>query len=590
MSDELPDGITDEDLSGPVIDRRTTLKIFSAAAASSAFAGCSGGGGQGTATPAATPTPTETEMMTETPTETATEAETETETPSQGEQSNKRGGSITAGWVVSEITNMDEVTNSIGVNEQAAMPAYNGLLVTDPQLRLRGEVAKDWEVGGQGTEYTFQLREGIQFHQDYGEVTADDVKFTLMRGLTAEGSTSRPKLKNIAEPYDKNIEVLGDYEIRVTLAEPFIPFLKGLSRGGGACSPVPEQAIKDLGKQFRVTPVSCGPFEVQSHNVGSQIKFRRFEDYWKTDENGVQLPYLDSFTIKPLANASTVINGLLGGDLQYIQALPLQNLSQVRDSDSASVKSAPAGGWGALYFNTNQPKFKDRKVRQGVAKLIDQETYVKRAAFGANMWAMGALSPIHGFANRPRKEKDQTQAFNPEEGKRLLQEAGYSASNPLQFRQLAEKAEQRSHRVLNQMLNKYDILDVEFNPVDQSTFDKRLQGKEGSQYYDTAIWGSDIDLTPDTTMYFFFTKYGEGGAYNNMRYENDRVHKWLNQQRKIPDQNKRAELFQKAEDQVIRDAPCAFLQHFRPHIATSKKLQNVIVHPFRRPMEGLWTE
>lgn len=582
MSDEITDGITDEDLSGPVIDRRTTLKIMSAAAASSAFAGCSGGGGgTPTATPTetATPTPTETEMAGGTPTPT----ETETATPAQ--QSEKRGGTMTAGWVVSEITNMDPVLNSIGVNEQATMPAFNALMVTDAQLRLSGEIAKDWTVAGGGTEYTFQLREGIQFHKDYGEVTAEDVKFTLMRGLTAKGSTAKPKLSAIKKPWKENIEVMGDYEIKITLSKAFVPFLKGLSRGGGACSVHPEQAVKDLGKQFQVTPIGAGPFVVESHTVGSGVTFSRNDQYWKTDENGVQLPYMDGFEIKPLANTSTVINGLLGGDLQYIQALPLQNLSQVRKADNATVKASPAGGWGGLYFNMAKPKFQDMKVRQGVAKLIDQETYVKRAAFGANMWAMGPLSPIHGFANRPRKEKDQTQAFNPEEGKRLLQEAGYSASNPLKFNQLAEKAEQRSHRVLNQMLNKYDILDVKFNPVDQSTFDKRLQPKEGSQYYGVSIWGSDIDLTPDTTMWFFFTK---NGPYNSMGYKDDEVTKWLNQQRRTPSTSKRAELFQKAEDKVIREAPVAFLQHFRPHIAHAKSLQNVKTHPFRRPMEETW--
>lgn len=556
--------ITDEDLSGPKVDRRTATKLFGSVAAAAGLAGCAGGGGD----------------KGKTGTDKSGGGSTDTEASGQA----KMGGSITAGWNTGEITNLDPTLNSVGVNEQVSMNVFNALLRTTPKLEIVPDAAKDWKVENGGKDYTFTLREGMKFQKGYGEVTAKDVKYTIMRGLTTDGSVSKPKLTSIAEPYKDNVVVEDKYTLKIHLSEPFIPFLKFLTRAGGAANIIPKKAVEEKGRQgFKTKPVGAGPFEVADHEVGQRILLKSFDEYWETDDNGNQLPYLDEVTIKPLPEASTLVSALKAGDVQMANYLPLTNLKEIRKSDKVDVSKAASAGWIGLVMNFNKKPFSSKKARQAIAHLINQEEFVKQAYFGNNDAALGPIGPGHGPFYRKEEEKPNYQSYDKAKGEKLLEESGMKGES---WDLLTEEGEIRTARVLKNQLD--DYFDISIESVDSSTYwdryEKRNENTEVKNPYDATISGSDPDLSVDTTLYFFFKSPQKGGAFNDTGYSNDKVDQWLNEQRKTADQDKRADLIHKIEDQVMKDASVAFTHHTIPWQATSTSVTGYEPHLFRRDL------
>ena len=88
---------------------------------------------------------------------------------------------------------------SFGVERMDPSQGFTGAITTGPLIdwltvfssdgELKPGLALSWEQADDGLSWTFKLREGVKFH-DGEEMTAEDVRFSLMEGFTREGSTS----------------------------------------------------------------------------------------------------------------------------------------------------------------------------------------------------------------------------------------------------------------------------------------------------------------------------------------------------------------------------------------------------------------
>lgn len=560
MSDQP---VSDDELSGPVIDRRTALKVFGASTMAS-IAGCSG----------------QNEQQTTTADEQSGDSNadaTDTTTTNQ-----RAGGSITAGWNLGEIPNLDPVLNSTEGFEHASQPIFNSLLRATSNFEIKGEAAKDWTVND-GTQYVFTLREGLQFHKGYGEVTAEDVKYTVERGINAEGSQVKQNFSSLKPIDEGGVKVRDKYTIEFNLEEVFADFIVFLTGAGGGAQILPKKAVEELGQEFKVNPVGSGPFEVAEHNVGSSLVLQGFDDYWETDSEGRSLPYLDEVTIKPIPSASTLVNAIKSGDVQFLNKIPFQNVNTLKAASNVKTYAGTAGGWEALYFNLKKKPWDNKKLRRGIAKVLDRETYINAAFQGNHKKAVGPLPPLHGYAYRPPEEKPDYQKFDREEGERLIEESGAMGE---EMKIMVWEAGVRRGRALSQQLSEY--FDVKVNVYDYSTYLERLAGKEGSEYYELTPWGSAIHVTLDTSMYNFFKSPDKGGVWNRTTYSNSDVDAWLEEARKTTDLEKRGELYQKVEDQVLEDSPKVFTHHYIPWQATSTDIEGYEPHPIRRDLHKIW--
>lgn len=554
---------TDEELSGPKIDRRTTLSLLGAAGLSG-LAGCLGGD-SGDSSGASTDTDGGT-------TDGGGGGQETTAPPKD-----QKGGHLKAGWFTGSIDVLDPPFISVGQYFQVAANVFNGLVTLKQDLTVEGDLAKDWTVEESGKKFTFNLREGVTFHNGT-EFTAEDVRYTIDRTISQE-TPAASKLSTLKPVDEGGVEVKDDYTVVLTFKKAMAPALIYLTRGPGrAATIVNKKAIEKMGqKKYQVEPVGTGPFKVVSHSVGSGIELEAFEDYFGTDDQGNQLPYLDKISIKPIPEPASIVNALKSGDIHFSNLVPLQNVSQVAKAGEVEKLQAPGVNWLGLAMNQKREPFSNKKARQGIAKVIDNQKYVESAYFGNALPASGPINKATGWVWRD--EKPNGQAYDPEAGKKLLKEAGADGAS---FSILTTADSTRAAKAMRQQLTQAG-LQVDIEQVTSSTYWDRYANLD----YDVTISGSVGDPDPDQSLWNF---YRSDGPWNWVAFEDDQVNQWLADQRRELDRKKRAKVLQKLEDRLIELTPHVYLSH-RDDIAARRSEVKGFTHiPYMRNFHRTWIQ
>ena len=156
-----------------------------------------------------------------------------------------------------------------------------------------------------GKVYTFALRKGVKFHNkppvNGREVTAEDVKYSLERFMAKSGFATR------FEPVSA-IDVVDKHTVRITLKEPYAPFLNHLANPS-FCVILPREAeekFKDFNHPDAV--IGTGPFVLKSYEKGVRVVFERNPDYFMKG-----MPYLDGAVIEITPDAAARVAVLRAG-------------------------------------------------------------------------------------------------------------------------------------------------------------------------------------------------------------------------------------------------------------------------------------
>jgi peptide/nickel transport system substrate-binding protein len=591
------EGFGVEDLGGPIVDRRTTIQLLSAVGLGS-LAGCSGDSDTSTGTEA--PGGTETEGGATAQDESTPET---TDTPPG---SDRLGGRLKAGWKDSQAENLDPAFSGGSANLQLGANLYNGLLMVDESLRLQGDLATDWSVSDDGRTLTFQLHEGVTFHDDWegvngNEFTPEDFRYSLRR--TREEESTYKSNYNPIRPLDEGgVEVVDDTTLRINMEFPFAPMLVFLTRTYGRGAVVQcKGAVEELGEDFRASPVGTGAFKVAQNNQGGMLQLDAHENYFKTDGDGNQLPYLDGIDVSFLPESSTLANALIAGDVHYINSVPQSQVPTLAPSESVAIDAAPGGNWFTFQFTLNDEPLSSLKFRQGVNMLVDRDAFINRAILGYGRVAKGPIAPAMGRYGRANSEKTNAdlQTYDPERGRQFIEDAGYG--NLLDGDDAAFTVNVtttwanglRMGRVLRQLLAE-EGLTIEVNQLPVSTFWDRWEKRD----YDAQISSSSGDADPDQSLYPYWRKKDDGGVWNMTYYGEgvgetrhaDQVHRMLATQRETTELEERAGMIHEIEDMIMEDATHIFLYHQDDMIARANNVQGYPNIAFVNRFETVWME
>ncbi|MFW5898540.1 MAG: ABC transporter substrate-binding protein, partial [Candidatus Saliniplasma sp.] len=163
-------------------------------------------------------------------------------------------------------------------NEIIAMHnIYETLLRYDPlEDELEGVLAEDWSSSEDGLTWTFELKEGVEFHTG-GEMTAEDVKFSIERTIDRGRGASF-----IWGPLEE-IEIVDDYTVRFNLNEPApIDLIAASSYGSFIFSKQQADEVDDLHEWFNdENSAGTGPYVPESWEREERLVMTRFDDYWQ---------------------------------------------------------------------------------------------------------------------------------------------------------------------------------------------------------------------------------------------------------------------------------------------------------------------
>jgi peptide/nickel transport system substrate-binding protein len=200
-------------------------------------------------------------------------------------------------------------------DEFAIRQTYNTLVsppdgTTKIQVdQLQGELAEKWEVSPDARTWTFHLRHGVQWHKGFGEVTADDVAFTIRR--MADPKTGSQYSANYRQI--ESIDTPDAYTVVMHLSQPnpFIYAFSMMPRFGGYVQS--RKAVEQLGDKLRLSPVGSGPFEFVGCEPKQKVVTRAFDQYWGGK------PKVDRLEVLFLTETAARTLAFVKGDVDMIE-------------------------------------------------------------------------------------------------------------------------------------------------------------------------------------------------------------------------------------------------------------------------------
>ena len=265
--------------------------------------------------------------------------------------------------------------------QMRARTFFEPLFSVDQNLEVQGMLAESIEPNEDFTVWTIKVREGISFH-DGTPLNADAVIDNINRtfsGLLVSGA-----LRDTAKNPDGTVvtEKLDDYTFTIAtgkngdINQPvswylFPYFLTG--QAGFIASPTWLAAV-DADATLATQPVGTGPFIVQEYLVGDRMRVVRNDNYWRTDEQGNALPYLDEIEFRVIVDSQTRQQALLSGDVDLIATSDPSVVGPLSENpDVTTLLQNVQTETGYLMFHLTQPVFQSKEVRCALNQAIDKQ-------------------------------------------------------------------------------------------------------------------------------------------------------------------------------------------------------------------------
>ena len=487
----------------------------------------------------------------------------------------KRGGILRL-WLLDSPASMSIHEEATVVAERPVMGVFNNLVLFDqhvPQNSMATivpDLAKSWSWNEDGTELTFQLHDGVKWH-DGKPFTAADVKCTweLLKGEGPEKLRVNPR--KIWYANLDRITTNGDHEVTFHLKRPQPAFLALLASG---MSPVYPCHVPP--KDMRKHPLGTGPFKFVEFKPNESIHLTRNPDYWKPG-----LPYLDGIEYTIAKNRSTVILAFIAGkyDLTFAGSLTVPLTHDVEKQRPDAICEIPPGSVSTnLIVNREKPPFDNPELRRAMALAIDRKSFVDILTDGIGLQAAVMQPPPGGLWGMPKEMLQTLPGYGPDieknraEARAIMQKLGYGPAHHMTVTvSTRDIPPYRDPAVILMDQLKEIYIDGNLEPLDTTQWYPRVMRKD----YTVALnlTGTYVD-DPDALLY---ENYACGGVGNYNGYCNPEVDKLIDQQSMEADQEKRKKLVWEIERKLTEDGARPLVYFNRGGACRDPKVKNLTI-------------
>lgn len=309
------------------------------------------------------------------------------------------------------IVNIDPIAISSDSEVLVANHVYDYLVDIDPQSNIVPRLATDWQVSADGLTYTFQLAEGVTWH-DGSPLTAADVAWTFERLRTTEGTPTADLYANVT-----GVEATGDLEVTFTLAQPNSFFLYDLSDNHAL---VLKEGTEDADTAFNGT----GPFVVENYSPEDRIELVANENYFIEGQ-----PLLDRLEIVFFNDDAAAVDALTGGQIDLVMRMPTSLFQTLQSTPGINTVSIPTNGFDLVRLRADRAPGDDPRVMEALKLATDREAILNVVQLGFG--ALGNDTPIGPLYEAYYDPSITPPARDVVAARALLAEAGYDEANPL---------------------------------------------------------------------------------------------------------------------------------------------------------------
>lgn len=313
-----------------------------------------------------------------------------------------------------DLANLDPANRSGPVDLNVIWSVQQGLISFKPGSTEWELDAAEELVQVSDTEIRFKLRPGLAFTGGYGELTAEDVKFSFERFI-------KPDAEGKPVTYAKDwaaldhVEVTGPLEGRILLKNP-APALYSIALADGSGRIISQKAFEKLGKDFSKTLIGSGPYVLKEWTPREQFVLEINPDY-----KGPIKPHFQQIVGKPIAEQRTAEIAFGAGEIDFT-AIDPENGKTLSAAADTAVTEVPAIDYVWFGPNVEKAPFNDVRVRQALRLAVDIDGILQGAYAGLYPRANALLAPqlLGYWKDAPVYQRDV------EAAKKLLTDAGHA--------------------------------------------------------------------------------------------------------------------------------------------------------------------
>jgi len=325
--------------------------------------------------------------------------------------------------------------------------------------QLEPSLATRWEVGADKLTWTFHLRKGVKWHEGYGELTAEDVKFSIDRIIDPDvGSPARKALAAV-----ESTSVVDTYTVQIKTKQPYpvLPAMMVEERFGYV---ICKKAAEILGKDLKYHPVGTGPFMYEAFKPRESFTLKANPDYWGGK------PKLAKVVVSFMPDNSTRELALRNGEVHAINIPAKQEWIDRLIKAGFEVNLTSPANMFVLHFNLTQKPMDNKKVRMALCHAISRDLMVQ---FLGKDVAKPEVSPLpSGYVGYT--DELVRYPYDVAKAKTLLAAAGFKDGFKLSMNISNSNIYLPPMQIIQEMWKKIGV-DMELKVVDHPTYHKLIR-------------------------------------------------------------------------------------------------------------------
>ncbi len=492
-----------------------------------------------------------------------------------GKRRPQRGGTLRFA-TREDAAGLDPHRNTMYLVSIPLAATTQGLIDLDVKSEPVPGIATEWDTSPDLLTYTFKLRKGVLFHNGR-EVDAEAVKWNFERIQDAKigHPFTRSALGNL-----KATQVMDKYTLRCVLQEPSAVFLADLVYY--PCNLI----APDSAEQADTHPIGCGPFKFVKWERNSITELVRFENYFETDAEGNNLPYLDGLIGRPKKEDPVRLTSLRAGEVDLIDNMAYTDAADFPKKYAGKFQTwdIPTLGTSFLVFNLEKGPFTDKQLRLAAAHAIDHEAIKQAVFYGRGEIARGCYAPASPWFAAGATPWPE---YDPEKAKSLVRKAKAVGTEVIlqslnaypYMHQTAELVQHMWSEVgFKVALNLYEAPVLNQKRRDR---DFHADSTAGSYRWDPDNWFSRQILST-----------APANKINGPGFKSAKADTLIAEARQTADKKKRLELYAALESIVNEELPILYIHHLTALQAGAMNLkgyQPAISGPFSTRGGGIRT-
>jgi peptide/nickel transport system substrate-binding protein len=431
---------------------------------------------------------------------------------------------------------------------------------------LEPGLARSWKISKDGRTITFILRGGISF-SDGTPFSASDVAYTMQQLMDpALHSPTGDAFRSGAGSVET--KVISPTQVSISFPAP----VAGLDRLFDQVAIISEHSSR---KELAV----LGPFTLADYKPGASILLKRNPNYWKSDEQGRKLPYLDSIRLDIQANRDVELLRFKRGELDLINTLDSEYFDKLAASSPQLVHDAgPSLDSEQLWFNEvakaplpayKKNWFRSANFRRAISEAINREDLSRVVFHGHAQPAAGPFSPANKFWFNG---KLKAQSYDPDAALKALQSDGFRMENgvlkdkdgnAVVFSIITNAGGKSRERMAILIQDDLQKIGIHVNVVTLD-FPSLIERMTQTFDYEAIILGlTNVDLDPNGEMNVWLSS-AENHQWNPQQKTPDttweaEIDRLMRVQASATDPRLRKQAFDRVQEIVVEEEPFIFL-------------------------------